>query len=100
MYDHQSNLWLSSSVKLSHAVSYFGFELVGSVVYVFGGSNGREIFKNTTACDLAKSKPDWISKASMNERRCYVSSVVLDGHIYALGGFNQQQRIRKCERQV
>lgn len=98
VYDHQSNLWLSSSVKLGQAVSYFGFELLDSTVYVFGGSNGRDIFKTVTACDLSKSSAEWKTKASMHERRCYVSSAVLNGHIYAIGGFNQQQRMRKCER--
>ena len=67
-------------------------------MYVLGGSSGREIFKAVIAYNLAESKAKWVVKASMIERRCYLSSVVLDGQIYAFGGFNQQQRTRKCER--
>ena len=33
----------------------------------------------------------------MIENRCYVSSVVLDDKIYAIGGFNTRNRIRRCE---
>lgn len=98
IYDYQLNMWLSTGVKLPSAVSYFGLEFLDGVLYIFGGSNGREIFKAMSALDLTKPEPRWVGKCSMIERRCYVASVVLNQQLYALGGFNQQRRIRKCER--
>ncbi|KAH9389780.1 hypothetical protein TYRP_007327 [Tyrophagus putrescentiae] len=110
VFDHQSNLWLNVPLHLSHAVSYFGLEMVGTVIYVFGGSNGREIFRTMCACDVGEPMKartagsrnarvgQWERKADMLERRCYVSSTVLDGRVYAIGGFNQQDRVKKCER--
>ncbi|XP_017478500.1 PREDICTED: kelch-like protein 21 [Rhagoletis zephyria] len=85
-------------------------EMVGTVIYVFGGSNGREIFRTMCACDVGEPMRartagsrnarvgQWERKADMLERRCYVSSTVLDGRVYAIGGFNQQDRVKKCER--
>ena len=109
--DHQSNLWVNVPLRLGHPVSYFGFEMIGTVIYVFGGSNGREIFRTMNACNVGKPLVaaraaesntsrvgQWEPKASMLERRCYVSSTVLDGRIYVIGGFNQQERVKKCER--
>jgi len=34
----------------------------------------------------------------MYERRCYVSVAVLDGLIYAIGGFDGHQRLKTVER--
>lgn len=36
--------------------------------------------------------------APMYERRCYVSVAVLDGLIYAIGGFNGYGRLKTAER--
>ena len=98
LFDYQLNMWLSTPFKLPSVVSYFGFEAIDSTIYVFGGSNGREIFKELKGLNLSCKESKWQNKCSMIERRCYVSSVVLDGRIYAIGGFNQQRRIRKCEK--
>ena len=96
LYDYQLNLWLSTEIKLPASVSYFGLEILDNMLFVFGGSNGREIFKAMSSLDLTKPDPKWMTKCSMIQRRCYVSSVVLDGQLYAFGGFNEHRRIRKC----
>lgn len=99
LFDYQTNLWLSTPFKLPSRISYFGLELLGDCLYLFGGSNGREIFKALSVLDLSgKKMPVWTGKCSMIERRCYVTSAVLDGVLYALGGFNQTRRLRRCER--
>lgn len=36
--------------------------------------------------------------APMHERRCYVSVAVLDGLIYAIGGFDRYQQLKTAER--
>lgn len=97
IYDYQTNFWIPSFLKLPKKISYFGLQIIDNVIYIFGGSNGREIFKTLETLDLTKSNCKWEKKCSMIESRCYVSSVVLDGKIYSIGGFNQRHRIRKCE---
>lgn len=97
IYDYQTNLWLSSKVRMRRTISYFGFEILNGTLYVFGGSNGRTIFSELEAFALNEESKGWIPKCSMIDVRCYVSSTVMNGLIYALGGFNQRTRIRKCE---
>ncbi|KAF7495569.1 Kelch-like protein 10 [Sarcoptes scabiei] len=107
IYDYQTNLWLQTNIRLRYPVSYFGFEILDNNLYVFGGSNGRDVHQTMWSLNLDNENDDlsngrnrarWIQKCSMIEKRCYVSSAVLNGFIYAIGGFNQLTRIRKCER--
>lgn len=100
LFDYQRNLWLSTPLKLPSRISYFGLELLDdNCLYLFGGSDGREIFKALSVLDLSGAKmPVWRGKCSMIERRCYVTSALLNGILYALGGFNTTRRMRRCER--
>ena len=88
-YDPQTNLWTASSVKLSH--HHGGFEVIGSLGYVFDN-------RWLNVCDFSESQPKWERKASMNEERGYFCSVVLNGHIYALGSGGMTGKKRTCER--
>lgn len=106
IFDYQTNMWLSSNMSLPKTLSYFGLEIVNDVLYVFGGSDSRNHYRHTKALDLRcnlvnvpifRTLPIWTNRCSMIEFRCYVTSVVLDGKIYALGGYNKHQRVSSCE---
>lgn len=98
LYDYQTNLWLKCPLNLKDKISYFGLEMINDIVYVFGGSNGTDVFQKLHAFNLNDPQRQWTSKCSMIERRCYVSSANLNGLLYAIGGFNRQTRVRSCER--
>nr|XP_027197999.1 kelch-like protein 10 [Dermatophagoides pteronyssinus] len=98
LYDYQTNLWLRCPLILKDKISYFGLEMINDIVYVFGGSNGTDVFQYLHAFNLNEPQRQWTSKCSMIERRCYVSSANLNGQLYAIGGFNRQTRVRSCER--
>jgi kelch-like protein 10 len=40
----------------------------------------------------------WLHMNTMSVKRCYVSAVVLDGYIYALGGCDGPHRVETVER--
>lgn len=98
VYDYQTNLWQTSGIKLPKNMSYFALEILDNVVYIFGGSDSRQIFKNLRALKLDDETPHWVEKCSMNEYRCYLASVSWRGQLIAIGGFNRTARSRKCER--
>lgn len=76
----------------------FGLEIVGSFLYACCGSRFRQLDTKVYALDLSSRNPHWVAKKSLKGTRYYVSSVQLDGRIYALGGCNGYVRLNKCYR--
>lgn len=70
--------------------SYHGTIVMGTKLYLIGGFNGTEYFNTCTQFDAVKKT--WKEVAPMHCRRCYVSVSVLNGMIYALGGYDGHSR--------
>ena len=91
--------------KMPRPRAYHGLEVVDQTVYVFGGFNrdtsplgqNRAVYLNDLmAFDL--NKQTWKAMDEMLEPRCYIAATVLNGCIYAMGGFNGEGRLRSVER--
>uniref|UniRef100_A0A673GGV3 Kelch-like protein 10 n=1 Tax=Sinocyclocheilus rhinocerous TaxID=307959 RepID=A0A673GGV3_9TELE len=56
---------------------------------------GWSVSNPTNEIEAYDARADcWVNVAPMYERRCYVSVAVLDGLIYAIGGFNGYGRLK------
>lgn len=107
VYNYQTNVWLTSDIKMKRDCTYFGLEIVNDILYAFAGSDSRELHNDLFALDLSScmatdesvdNNPQWVAKKGLSVARCYVSSAQLDGQVYALGGFDRNVRTKNCER--
>ena len=63
---------------------------------MIGGYDSSPTYHSSLWClDLASLH--WIQLPSMRYRRCYVSTILLDGQILALGGRDGLERLRSVE---
>ena len=69
---------------------------VDNNIYILGGFDGQNYFNTVRRLDLEKW--DCFEEPPMNNRRCYISSCVLNGYIYAMGGMDGHTRLRAAER--
>lgn len=119
-YDFIHDRWFKLKLRLPEARAYHSSELIGNLIYIIGGTNGRQ-YLDSVICfdplDTSKTKKSYcangdsemkrrnsgggdrfISRKSMSEKRCYLSTVVhSNNRLYALGGHNGQQRLRTAE---
>lgn len=63
---------------------------VGQRVYIVGGFNSRMYLHTVDCFDVARAR--WSAKANMACERCHVCVVALQGHVYAMGGFDGYAR--------
>ena len=87
-----------NSLSKDLKVSYHAVEVLNDLVYIFGGYTGRP----TPMCvnELYAYNPQTgvlDLKASMHERRCYLSAASMNGKIYAAGGNNGFHLSRTAE---
>lgn len=69
---------------------------VNNEIYVIGGFHGDNHYhKNCRKYNL--SSKTWSHVTPMNVERCYVSTAVVDGKIYAIGGYNGRFRLNTAE---
>ncbi len=76
--------------------AYLGTAVIGSKVYLIGGTNGETFIKGTTCFDVEQQK--FTASASMHTGRCYLCVAVHNGYIYAIGGFDGRTRLKTMER--
>ena len=67
------------------ARSWLGLAAVGGKIYALGGKNGSSVLDSVEAYDPQLGA--WAPVASMSQRREHHASVVIDGKIYAMGGY-------------
>ena len=82
-------------------ITYHRLELIKMKLYLIGGyikHEGTEGFLDTLY-QYDTTKKSWDQMASMSVSRCYVSTVTLDGKIFAIGGrtSNQPGRLSTVE---
>ena len=119
-YDFVCDRWFKLNLRLPEPRAYHAScsSPQTGQIYIFGGTNGREILRSALRINLAtccaqlahhrqvagaggpgkllarKFRPI----APMGEPRCHLSGVFhSDGRLYALGGHNGSQRLRSAE---
>ncbi|KAH9399608.1 Kelch-like protein 10, partial [Tyrophagus putrescentiae] len=102
-YDPKPKKWRLSLVQLLLQKNQqdFQFALLGNMLYSICGSsfNVDYPFDQIWSRDLSDPSSQWTSRANMNQRRKWFSSVVLNDSIYALGGVDKNNHsLRSCER--
>ena len=81
--------------------AYHDIQMIGgNDVFVFGGfgngEDGPEFFVDTFHLDLLTNF--WTKKSSMDFPRCYLSTAVLNGEIFCIGGFDGFSRSKTAEK--
>ena len=79
--------------RADHGVIY-----VDDNIFIIGGLNQAPYFFLNSVRRLDLQKRDCFEEPPMNNRRCYISSCVLNGYIYAMGGMDGHTRLRAAER--
>jgi len=89
-YDTRADRWVVCSTEDHCPRAYHGVVAIGCLIYVIGGFDATECF---SSCRVFNTKTkEWSEIAPMNQKRSYVSVALLDGHIYAMGGFEGPPR--------
>ena len=98
LYDYLNKCWSIANIKLPLDIAYHGAEVIGDKLYVVGGySAALTLYLNTVYC-LDMNSLTWTEVSSMLSKRSYVSTAVIDGQLYALGGHNGFERVKTVER--
>ncbi|KAH9393179.1 hypothetical protein TYRP_022040, partial [Tyrophagus putrescentiae] len=99
-YDSQHKNWHSSpvSLQLPSKQSIAQLALLGSMLYAFGGEDGKKASKQMWSRDLSNPSSQWTTRQDMKQSREGFCSVVLNDTIYALGGWIGKHRLCSCER--
>lgn len=92
--------WKLSSATLTTLRSGLSTSVVGTKIYAIGGSNvsgGNSIFLNSVEVyDTLNPNQGWRllpSSAWLTQPRAYFGSSVLNGDIYAIGGYNSSNNV-------
>lgn len=85
-YIYRVDRWLNITDHLVWPRAYHGSAFLNGSVYCIGGFDRVEYFNSTRRLDL--STQTWHEMPPMYYRRCYVSVTVLNGCLYAMGGYN------------
>ena len=102
VYNALTEVWKPVSLQLPlGTITYHRLEFIKMKLYLIGGyikHEGTEGFLDTLY-QYDTTKKSWDKKASMSVSRCYVSTVTLDGKIFAMGGrtSNQPGRLSTVE---
>ena len=89
-YDSRADQWVNVTAQIEAFArerprAYHGVIFVDNNIYILGGFDGQNYFNTVRRLDL--SKFECFEEPPMNNRRCYISSCVLDGYIYVMGGY-------------
>ena len=97
-YDDRAGQWYPVSMKkpLPNR-AYHGTVVVGDMVYMMGGLDGEHAqLASVLRVDLVNRK--WSYVADMLTSRCFASTTLCKGKIYAIGGISENERLRGVER--
>ncbi|XP_037037306.1 kelch-like protein 10 isoform X2 [Bradysia coprophila] len=95
-YDTRADRWVNVPQKPNVSRCYHGTAVIGTLLYMVGGFDGRNFFN--TCCVFDAVNKTWREISPMHTHRSYVSVTELNGFIYALGGFDGTHRLNTCER--
>ena len=99
-YDPASNTW-KKKAPMSVPRMHFGMEIIGGKIYVIGGCNSSDpvdAFDVLATVEMYDPETDkWIKKASMPTPRLQFETKVIDGKIYAIGGYNESGDLSAVE---
>ena len=94
-YDPARDKW-TSVANMEARRSTLGVAVLNDKIYAVGGFDGQSGLKSAEVLDLnpanAKKRREWRSIAQMSTRRSSVGVGVLNGLIYAVGGYDGQSR--------
>ncbi|XP_028156357.1 kelch-like protein 3 isoform X2 [Ostrinia furnacalis] len=94
VYDVAADSW-APGPPLAARRSTLGVAVIGSVVYAVGGFDGVTGLSSAEALDTAAEgagEAAWRAIAPMSTRRSSVGVAVLDGRLYAVGGYDGASR--------
>jgi len=95
-YDYRADKWTISDLKdLQGKRGYQGAAVIGTKLYLVGGTDGARYFNTGFVIDLESGVSKRI--APMHSARCYVSMVSMDGCLYTAGGFDGIRRLSSLE---
>ena len=88
-FDFRANKWCVSTLKDPLGPrGYLGAAVIGSKLYLVGGTNFQRHFKEGAVLDLANGGKKNI--APMSVVRPYMNLVSIKGYLYAVGGVGQK----------
>ena len=109
MYDPETDTW-ARKANMPTARSAVSTSVVDGKIYAIGGEEIEKIKAYKGSVNKVKDLPTvemydpstdtWTQKADMPTARSYLSTSVMDGKIYAIGGasiFNEQHRLETVE---
>jgi hypothetical protein len=100
LYDPANDTWYSLTTStLPQPISYHACNVLSGKVYVVGGYDGQSTVKSAHCLDLTTL--EWKTLSPMHLSRRFITSAVVNGRIYVMGGCGQMQhssRHRICER--
>ncbi|XP_058488125.1 kelch-like protein 10 isoform X1 [Solea solea] len=94
-YDVSVDRWVNVVVKMQRQWAFHGTVFHDGYVYCLGGSDRSGLFNRVSRLDL--STHIWHEMSPLLYSRCYLSVTVLNGSIYAIGGFNGFSRLKSAE---
>ena len=99
MYDPSMNTWTSSIPSMQSERCGLGVAVLNDCIYAVGGWNREEGTLNTAeVLDMTEGgTQEWRNIARMNTGRWGVGVGVLNGKIFAVGGYNGRQYLSSVE---
>ncbi|KAG7493391.1 kelch 10 [Solea senegalensis] len=94
-YDVSVDRWVNVAVKMQRQWAFHGTVFHDGYVYCLGGSDRSGLFNRVSRLDL--NTHIWHEMSPLLYSRCYLSVTVLNGSIYAIGGFNGFSRLKSAE---
>lgn len=94
-YDCRACRWRAQPRPDTCARAYHGVATLGELVYIIGGRVGNVCLHSVVCFDVQRRI--WTRKSNMLKSRSHLSTAVLDGLIYCIGGHNGIC-LKSCER--
>ena len=92
--------WKKIKCPLGTNQAFHGCEIVNNILYIFGGKENEDGGYCQDLFAFNSTTKEWDNKANMSEKHCYVSSAVLNGDLYAIGGcigFQQHKSVKRYD---
>ncbi|XP_053508222.1 kelch-like protein 10 [Ictalurus furcatus] len=99
-YDTRAARWVNVTCNYESPRAYHGTVYLNGFVYCIGGLD-TEDYRQDYFSSVRRFDPitrTWAQVSPMHSRRCYLSVCGLDGHIYAMGGFDGIEYLNTVER--
>jgi len=95
--DCLTNTWSVCPVVLPVPSAYHGLGVLGGKLYLVGGFTHGERGYLDSLYRLDMDSIEWVELSPMETKRCYVSTVDLDGKLVVLGGHDGANRLTSTE---